>query len=270
MLITESIIRDGRNLLLEQGASANDIEFATRVWRGGITRYRSRLSALGIENASVLDAGCGFGQWTIAMLSLGNKVTAIDLDPLRIMFVKSILESSPSMGESIIVETGTIDNLNYPNDSFDWVFCYGSIFLSNWRRSIQEFHRVLKSDGFLYVTTNDWSWYRYLWEKEHNSNESYDAKAAIIRALSSSLHYERSGEYDGNGQLIISHAQMIQAAQQLDFEIRHFGEEGTAIIKPSEEAPASFLPNELVGLGAVNEYVLRKVPQVIQSESDSQ
>jgi len=269
MLITESMMLDGRKLLLEQGASANDIEFAARVWRGGITRYQSRLSALGIENASVLDAGCGFGQWAIAMLALGNRVTAIDLDPLRIMFLKSILKSSPSIGESITVETGSIDNLNYPNDSFDWVFCYGSIFLSNWRRSIHEFYRVLRPDGFLYVTTNDWNWYRYLWEREHNSNESYDAKAAIIRALSSSLHYERSSEYDGNGQLIISHAQMIHAAQQLDFEIQYFGEEGTAVLKHTEEAPVSFLPDDLIGLGAVNEYVLRKVPQVTQPKSQS-
>jgi len=62
---------------------------------------------------------------------------------------------------------------------------------------------------------------------------------------------------------------MIHAAQQLDFEIQYFGEEGTAVLKHTEEAPVSFLPDDLIGLGAVNEYVLRKVPQVTQPKSQS-
>ena len=53
----------------------NDSLFVERIFHGGIEKYLRRLNAIELKNFdNVLDAGCGFGQWSIALSQTNGTV----------------------------------------------------------------------------------------------------------------------------------------------------------------------------------------------------
>src|SRR5437016_11395784 len=62
----------------------NDRAFFRRMFAKPIAHYCERLRAVGFEGHSrVLDAGAGFGQWTLACAALNGSVVGFDIDPRR-------------------------------------------------------------------------------------------------------------------------------------------------------------------------------------------
>ena len=164
----------------------NDTLFLDRVFAGGIGPYESRLKSLGfIGKAHVLDAGCGFGQWSLALSALNKQISACDISPLRIDFLREII--SEANISNIAPLCSGIDKLPYSDNSFDVVFCYGVIFLTPWRKSLAELARVLKKNGVLYVNANGLGWYLFLLQEEHNKAKDYDPKSLAAKAFSDTL-----------------------------------------------------------------------------------
>ncbi|MBS4172642.1 class I SAM-dependent methyltransferase [Bacillus sp. FJAT-49736] len=96
---------------------------------------------------SILDAGCGTGQ-TSAYLADRYKcqVTAIDHHPIMVekarqRFIRENL--------SVPVIQGSIEELPYPDESFDIVIAESVTAFTNINKSLKEFYRVLKSNGIL-------------------------------------------------------------------------------------------------------------------------
>src|SRR5690349_18939652 len=76
--------------LLERG-SDNDRAFFDRVFATPAEIYERRLVGVGMSGHDhVVDAGCGFGQWTMVLAALNRKVTAIDVAPLRTDVVRAL------------------------------------------------------------------------------------------------------------------------------------------------------------------------------------
>lgn len=99
-----------------------------------------------------LDAGIGSnGNTTYKMLEMGAKhVTAFDLDDSVFQAEKWL---APFKGRYTL-ETGSVLEIKYPDNRFDFVHCTGVIHhTTDPHKAVQELLRVLKPGGTLYVST---------------------------------------------------------------------------------------------------------------------
>ena len=89
-------IRDSVSLTISELEINDPFEFGfinRNQGNGDLSPYIERLIGIGFnEKGKVLDAGCGYGQWSMALECLNNYVTGVDIEPKRIEFCKSLSE----------------------------------------------------------------------------------------------------------------------------------------------------------------------------------
>jgi ubiquinone/menaquinone biosynthesis C-methylase UbiE len=148
------------------------------------------------RGASVLDVACGRGAVLFhAAARAGDigKVIGIDLSDEMVNQTNAVLLER-GMNKAIVFRMDS-EHLEFPDSSFDVVFCgFALFFFSNLPRALSEFRRVLKPGGTLAVTTWSaatdpaWTWY-----EEHRAaygatlkltNQLLDTPEDIHRALS--------------------------------------------------------------------------------------
>lgn len=197
--------------------SVNDESFLMRTYTTDLDSYKNELQRLGfVAHERVLDAGCGFGQWSLALALLNENIWSMDIANERVQFLKSF---AAEIGQTNIdVKAGTMANLPYDDSFFDAAFCFGAIFLADWKRAIEEFSRVLRPGGKLFLTANDIGWYMNCWVNQPNRTIDYDPRNVAANALYNTLAYE-----DGHAKLgedkIISMAVMREALEQSSFNV---------------------------------------------------
>lgn len=138
-------------------------EFVRTEYGAGLSYYLSRLDRLMFGGGRVLDAGCGAGQWSIALSQRFEHVEALDMKPARLEVLTRVAGLA-KIG-NIGVREGSIEALPYPERSFDAVFCYGVMMFTAMERTLGEFNRVLRPGGRVYVCLNADGWSRYLIEE---------------------------------------------------------------------------------------------------------
>jgi len=121
--------------------------------------FGNRLDRLGMRGGRVLDAGCGAGNWAVALASRFDKVDAIDNDRERVAILDGMI---PLLGGQVETAIGSTEELPYPDDTFDVVFCSGVIFVVDYQKSLAEFLRVLKPGGTLYASFVGATWWRHV------------------------------------------------------------------------------------------------------------
>ena len=236
---------------------ANDKLFIQRVFQGGLQKYIDRLTAIGFSKRHhVLDAGCGFGQWSLALASLNECVEACDISQLRIDFLDDVVRQLGAA--NLDTKTSGIDIMPYPDNFFDLIFCYGVIFLTPWRQSLRELSRVLKPGGKLYVNANGLGWYNYLWNEEYNKTDDYDPKAVAAQAFADTLNYEREGVHKLGMNLIIDPESLRSELQLNGFVNVQQGNEGELHLNHDAAAPKPFFRGEYYGQDGVHEAVCTK------------
>lgn len=204
-----------------------DYAFAKRMYGQNPARYETRLKAIEFAGLShVLDAGCGYGQWTLLLSALNDRVTACDISSERLLIASEV--SRQSGITNCQFDNGALDHLPYGNSSFDGLFCYSVIHATPWRKSLAECARVLRSGGRLYLTANGLGWYLHCWKEEPFRQDNYDPRLAAAQALVNTVHYDRSGWYeDAFSGLIIDEDAMTEQLRQCGFEIIGCGPEGS-------------------------------------------
>jgi 2-polyprenyl-3-methyl-5-hydroxy-6-metoxy-1,4-benzoquinol methylase len=99
----------------------------------------------------VLDAGCGVGGLTRALVAKGARVIALDIGPAL------AAETRTRCGCAVVV--GTLDALPFPAGTFDVVFSSEAIeHTTAPARSILDLYRVVKPGGHLALTTPNRLW----------------------------------------------------------------------------------------------------------------
>src|SRR5688572_20637550 len=144
----ETVVNEAAELL-----TGFDREFFERVWAADLDLYRNRISALDfVGHNRVLDAGFGNGQWTICLAERNKNVFGVEYAENKLGPVNHII--SGLQINNTVLSKGNTESLEFEDSFFDAVFCYGVIFLTDIRKTLVEFHRVLKRNGRLYFTAN--------------------------------------------------------------------------------------------------------------------
>lgn len=136
-------------------------------------------------NELILDVGCGNARDLVSVMINGARVIGVDISPKMIEEARRILESHALTGYELRVANAT--NLPFPEAHFDKVIASEVIeHIPDWKKSLFEMHRVLKSKGVLVISTpNRRSWYgfdRYVifekilrkpWDHPHDDWKTY-------------------------------------------------------------------------------------------------
>ena len=241
----------------ERRMAPSEAAFVRRVFSGGIEPYSDRVAQYGFTGCEqVLDAGCGFGQWSIALARQNVAVRAIDVAVDRLAFLDALAHR---LGHpNIVSKRAQVWNTDDPDGSFDAIFCYGVVFLTPWRRTLAEFARLLKPGGRLYVNANGDGWYRHLASTGHNAGPGYDPRALAARALANTERYRQGLAVDEEAGLVIEPDHLRDELTKLGFRGIRQGAEGTLTITAGAPLVQPFFQGEYDGRLGVYEILATK------------
>lgn len=221
--IARLLIEEKANSDLFQGDNARS--FARRMFETNSATYESAIRRIGFRDLGiVLDAGCGYGQWSFALAESNAQVFSIDASLERINFISKVL--SRSSVESIVAFHGDLGKGVIDSETVNAVFSYGVVFCTPWRETLAEFYRVLRPGGNLYFNATSIDWFAYLWRTRHNECSDYRPREVVASALANSVLYER-GERDWVGQVVMDPEETVQALSSLGFVEIEWGWEGS-------------------------------------------
>ena len=106
---------------------------------------RYALEVMGdIKGQRVLDIGCGAGETSVYFAKLGAQVTSLDISKEMIEVAKRLAQRN---GVEIDARTMIVEDMDLPDNHFDYIFGNGVLHHLNRRHAYQEIHRVLKPGG---------------------------------------------------------------------------------------------------------------------------
>jgi len=189
-----------------------------RVYGGDFSRYTHRLNQIkfaGVGN--VLDAGAGFGQWSVALSLNANTVYAVDIDVESCEVLSQIVKRNDL--SSLHVLCGKLEQLPFEDSFFDGVFSYSALYFTNYDAAIRELYRVLKPGGRCYLNINDLGWYLYLLFSAHNSTEGYNPRLYALKSIMNTCLGRSEGLSIQNGSRFIPKKRFVKRLQQLGFRV---------------------------------------------------
>ncbi|MEW6470022.1 MAG: class I SAM-dependent methyltransferase, partial [Bacteroidota bacterium] len=96
---------------------ANDYSFLERVYSTDPEIYRNRIRAIAFEGKErVLDAGCGFGQWTNVFAKLNQEVHACDISGIRLAICRDM--ASYFGHRNVFVRHSSLEKTPYESEFF--------------------------------------------------------------------------------------------------------------------------------------------------------
>lgn len=228
-----------------------DKQFFKRVYSTPKKIYKDRLSSIGFEKKEkILDAGCGFGQWTRILSELNENIYAVDSEYYRVNIAKEILKINQR--KNISFHVGSIENLPFGDNTFDAIISYSVIYWTDFKKSLQEFYRVLKPNGVVYFVANEPGWYLYNLMTGHSSASDYNARLYAIKTFFSTIKYFITGKKSKGSSIILSRHSVFKFMKSIGFRKIIYAEEGhIQINKDIESHP--FYPKKFLGLGNVFE-----------------
>jgi len=142
------------------GHSEYERDFLRREFEPGLQYYADRLRRLMFAGGRLLDAGCGAGQWSLAASPVFERVDAFDINLPRLDVTRRLARQ---LGiRNVAIAAGSIESLPYAPESFDAILCYGVIVFTDIAATLEQFNRVLKPGGRVYVCLSADGWSHFL------------------------------------------------------------------------------------------------------------
>lgn len=226
-------------------------EFHGKIIQGQktIKYYEDRLKALGFSGFNnVLDAGCGMGQWSMALSRNNHFVHGIDINMERLLVAREL--SLQLKLNNINYQYSSLENLPFENNTFDGVFCYSVFMFTHMPTSLKEFLRVLKPGGLLYVNVNSIGWYLHLIFDRGLRNKSF---YWMFRPMTMIL----LGLIGFKKKVMVNPTALIKMLKANNFDIIDTGPEGICRINENI-SPLPTYPSKFFGLPTVTEVLARK------------
>ena len=102
------------------------------------------------KNRTVLDIGCGIGNYLEELYKKGHLINGIDISENMLRTSKERLKKYISVPPLCRTD---IENLPFPDNKFDVVFCVGVLeYLESDEKALEQISRVLKPGGLLFLT----------------------------------------------------------------------------------------------------------------------
>ena len=175
----------------------NTRSFFKRVYADGLDKYTRRLRALGFaEGERGLDAGCGLGQWSFALAGMCNEVWCVDVSQERIDACVRI--STRMKKTNVRFVHGVLESLPFKSASFDRVLCYSVLYQTHYEKSLQEFARVTRKGGLIYLSTNDIGRFLQHIIQRPNPTSDFDPRADGLATIWNTLIWQETWLLSGN------------------------------------------------------------------------
>jgi ubiquinone/menaquinone biosynthesis C-methylase UbiE len=240
--------------------SENDKNFFCRVFNSGdLVKYEKRIRAIGFSGKKkILDAGCGFAQWSFALSEENNSVVGIDIDRFRIDLANIVKKRMDVKNLELLC--GALGPSAFKENEFDGIFSYNSITLLPYRQTLRHFHRVLEPGGHLYFNSADLGWFIYNIIEQHNPAADFSPRQWAIDTIRNTINYYATGIFNQTSprdSLLIPVDIVQQDLRQIGFEIVDVKGDGGIDIGQGVGQQA-FFPAEKYGMAAVYEILCRK------------
>lgn len=132
------------------------------IWWGARTvagqrRYDNKLQLLQqlckpLKNQTILEIGCGDGEFTKRLAKLDSKIVATDLTPSVIRKAKGLFVREGIRYSRIQIIIGNAENLPFADSTFDIVCGVSILHHINTKRALKEAFRVLKKRGKIFFS----------------------------------------------------------------------------------------------------------------------
>ena len=172
----------------------------------------------------VLDAACGYGQWTYPLAELNKNVIGVEVDESRIHATRDILENMDV--SNVNLEQGDIEDLDLPHEKFDGIFCYSALMFTDYPKTLRGFYNLLKPGGHLYFSTNDIGWYFYNILNEHNQSKDFSPSEMGMNAIYNSIKYFSGSGHERGEMIVRPREQVIQELNEIGFIVDQVGGDG--------------------------------------------
>ncbi|MDQ7062679.1 MAG: methyltransferase domain-containing protein [candidate division KSB1 bacterium] len=242
---------------LSSSLGPNDAGFLQRVYEDGLEKYRNRLHQIGFHRLdTVLDAGCGFGQWAFALASDVEKVIGVDVSNNRINVCNQLAKYLGIENTHFLV--ATLENLPLPTESVDGIFCYSTIYLTDYRKTLKEFYRILRKGGRIYICTNGPGRYVYEIIQNPRSTPDFNMRLYALKTFRNTLLGRWHHLSAQNGARIMSPSATKRRMEQIGFHILGIGPEGSVEVTRMPKKAEPFHSATYLGLTNVFEILAKK------------
>jgi SAM-dependent methyltransferase len=109
-----------------------------------------------LEEPKILDVGCGQGGPTLELARLsGGQVTGLDIDPSALDELARRIEEE-GLSDHVQAVHGSMFEMDFADGSFDVIWSEGAMHILGFERALEQWHRFIRSGGFLVVHEMIW------------------------------------------------------------------------------------------------------------------
>lgn len=218
---------------------------------GSVDWYVAQCQRLGIVgHKKVLDAGAGMGQWAIAAARLNDHVVAQDINIGRLEIARAV--GAKLDVKNMDVQCASAENSGAADSSFDAVICHGTFMFTDMPKTLQEFHRVLRPGGFVYLTANSAGWYLHLILDRIIRGRQYSLLPSVYHMLLNTLQRKASN-------VVVSESGLRSRLTRAGFDIGKIATLGGIRAEDwSLESPPGRHPESFYGLHSIIEAIAYK------------